>query len=336
MAEPVFVGRASELEQLQGLVDSVCNGIGVTVFVVGEAGSGKTRLVKEFLNIAGKKDVRILRGFCISNTQVPYFPFVEAFYHDHPSLQPEETRVSVADGLGITGWLKGTEVAEAEPLGIGGWLKGPRHHRKLDKQVALSPEVRKDMTHAAVANALISISSKQPLIFFIDDIHWADSASLSLLQYVSRATASSRVLIVATARLEELGSDAEGHPHLLTETLRLMSREDLYTEIKLSNLNQTEIARLVEAMVSGTIDPGLVDKLAKDCQGNPLFAVESVRMLLEFGSLVQNDGIWSLSTDQLRIPTKVKDVILYRLGRLNSTQRRMLDLGSVIGERFDP
>ena len=336
LAEPAFVGRDSELKQLQQLLNSACNENGTTVFVLGEAGSGKTRLVKEFLNIAGKKDARILRGFCISNTQVPYFPFVEAFYHDYPSAQPEEAGASVPDSLSIMGWLKGTERAEAEPLGIGGWLKGPKHNRKLDKQASLSPEIRKDMTHAAVAKALTSISSKQPLILFIDDIHWADSASLSLLNYVSRTIASSRVLIVATARLEELGSDVEGHPHLLTETLRLMGREDLYTEIKLSNLNQTEIARLVELMVNGTIDPGLAERLAKDCQGNPLFAVESIRMLLESGSLVQNDGIWSLSTDQLSIPTKVKDVILYRLGRLNSTQRRILDLGSVIGERFDP
>jgi tetratricopeptide (TPR) repeat protein len=335
LMEPAFVGRTSELEQLRQLLDSACNWMGGTVFVIGEAGAGKTRLVKEFLKIAEKKDVIILAGFCISNTPVPYFPFIEAFRH-YSSANPEKAEASVLDRSGLIEWLKGPELAEVEQVGIKGWLRGPKHYRKLSETASLSPEIRKDMTHVAVARALMSISSRQPLILFIDDVHWADSASLSLLHYVSRAVGSLRVLIVATARLEELGSDSEGHPHPATETLRLMGREDLYTEMRLSNLDQTEVTRLAELMVEGTIDPRLVEKLARDSQGNPLFTVESIRMLLESGSLVQSSGAWFLSVDHLSMPTKVKEVILYRLGRLTPVQRRILDLASVIGERFDP
>lgn len=77
--EPVLVGRDKEIEELQQCLDNAFKGIGSTVFVSGGAGIGKTRLVNEFLNASKQKNVRVLSGWCLSNSAVPYFPFVEAF-----------------------------------------------------------------------------------------------------------------------------------------------------------------------------------------------------------------------------------------------------------------
>ncbi len=336
LTEPVFVGREPELERLQQLLDAACAGNGAMLFVFGEAGAGKTRLVKEFLKTVRKEQVTVMKGFCISKTPIPYFPFIEAFNALYSSDHGQNISNSAKEHLGIVGWLKGNEMVATESLGIAGWLKGPKHDKTTRKQPTLSAEIRKDMTYAAVAQALHSVSTEKPLILFIDDIHWADSASLALLHYISRTIASSKILIITTARLEEASQDADGRPQPLAETLQLMRREDLFVEIKVPNLDKPEVEELAELMVNGPIEEEFVEKLSRDSQGNPLFAVESVRMLIESGSLVCKDGTWCLTAKELSIPTKVKDVILYRLNRLNAIQRRMLDLGSIIGERFDP
>lgn len=79
LIQPSLVGREKELEKLQGLLTSAFAGQGTTAFISGEAGCGKTRLPNEFLEIARKKGVAILGGWCLSNAAIPYFPFVEAF-----------------------------------------------------------------------------------------------------------------------------------------------------------------------------------------------------------------------------------------------------------------
>ncbi len=79
LAEPVLVGRERELEELTRHLDSAAQERGTTVFISGEAGSGKTRLTREFLDAAKKRGVAVLAGWCLSDAAVPYFPFVEAF-----------------------------------------------------------------------------------------------------------------------------------------------------------------------------------------------------------------------------------------------------------------
>jgi tetratricopeptide (TPR) repeat protein/AAA+ ATPase superfamily predicted ATPase len=336
LTEPHFSGRDQELKTLLNHLELAFQGKGTTVFILGEAGAGKTRLANEFLTLAKGRGVEIISGYCLGRAAVPYFPFIEAFNAYFASEDQSKGKRVASDRSGIIGWLKGTESIEAEQLGIKAWLTGPRQARKLETSRTLSPEIRKNMTHAAVTEALTSKSAEKPIVLFIDDLQWADSASLSMIHYISRAIVSSRVLIIGTFRSEELAPDSEGHPHPLVETLRLMSREDLHIEIRLSCLSEPEVAQLAESMMSGSVDRDLIEKLAKESQGNPLFAVESLRLLSESGNLVQENDKWRLSGDKVGIPNKVKDVILRRLDFLNSTQRRILDLASVAGEKFDP
>ena len=170
LTEPVFVGREPELERLQELLDAARAGNGATSFIFGEAGAGKTRLVKEFLKTVRKEQVTVMKGFCLSKTPIPYFPFIEAFNTLYSPDDDQGISNSAKEHLGIVGWLKGNEMATASSLGIAGWLKGP-DDKPTRKQPTLSAEIRKDMTYAAVAKALRSTSKEKPLILFIDDIH---------------------------------------------------------------------------------------------------------------------------------------------------------------------
>jgi KaiC/GvpD/RAD55 family RecA-like ATPase/tetratricopeptide (TPR) repeat protein len=334
LAEPVLVGRERELQELTRHLDSAAQGKGTTVFISGEAGSGKTRLTREFLKSAKKRGVAVMAGWCLSDSAAPFFPFVEAFNDYFEDLNAEDQPTSLQQSITRSNLGTETQMFGGE-RGITAWLTGPVQPQKLGKP-ELSPQVWKDQVFAGVAKTLHSISLQVPVILFIEDIHWADSASLALLQYIARSVSNSeRILVLATFRSEALTTDAEGRPHPLAEALRAMGREDLYTEIKLPNLNQVDISKIAENMIGGNLQPSLTEKLTAESQGNPLFVVESLRMLFERKSLIQENNEWRLTVDELGIPTKIRDIILRRLAVLKYAQRRVLDAASVIGEKFN-
>jgi tetratricopeptide (TPR) repeat protein len=312
-----LAGRQQELAKLGILLDLACKGEGSTVLISGEAGSGKTRLISEFLNITKKNEVKILSGWCLSNASLPYFPFIEAFSSDLPRKEENESFFS-------------------HQLGVQSWLSESYQHERPQKNISVDPYVWKDQAFAAVTKELLFMSSVKPLILVLEDIHWADSASLALLHYISRAIVTERVLVLATFRSEELDSYAEGKTSKLAETIHLMGREGLFKEIKLANLDQDNVRRIAESMLSGDVDDELVEKLSKESQGNPLFVVEFLRLLFEKRRFIRNHNQWELSAGKLGLPSKVKEIIVRRISALRPDQRRILDVASVIGEKFDP
>jgi tetratricopeptide (TPR) repeat protein len=254
--------------------------------------------------------VLALSGWCLSNAALPYFPFVEAF----------ESHYSIVDS-GLTQqqelkyFLFGTGKAEGR---------------------IIAPQVWKDQIFAAVSKELLYMSTIKPIILFIDDLHWADSASLALLHYIARSAISERLLVIATFRSEEISHKPKGQPHPLAEALRLMAREDLFKELKLKNLTQADVGRIVESMLGGSLDSRFVEKLSLESSGNPLFVVEALRLMYSQGTLVRKHGQWRLMNDNVEIPPKVRDIIVRRLEALRPSQRKILDVASVIGEKFDP
>ncbi len=316
LAKPVFVGRQQELAQLGHYLKLAKKGKGSTIFVSGEAGTGKTRLISEFLDKAKTQRTIVLTGWCLSNATVPYFPFFEAF-NAHFSGKPRPKQ------------------SAPEELEMTKWLMGPTQAEKVGKPLAISPQVRKDQTFAAVAKTLSSISARKTIILFIDDLQWADSASLALIHYIARIVSSMRVLILATFRSEQIASIGEGRPHPLAETLRLMRREDLFQEIRLANLSETGVSELAKGMLDGDLQQQFSERLAKKSQGNPLFVVETLRMLHERNGLVRDRDRWRLTSNEIGIPVKIRDIVLQRLNVLSRNQRRVLEAASVIGEKFN-
>ena len=245
LAEPALVGREAELEMLTSFLTSADAGKGNTVFVSGEAGSGKTRLANEFLSsIQQKKEFNLLSGWCFGQAAFPYFPFLEAFNNYFSSLREKET-------VDQTQPPKFEERVEAQELEIRQWLAGSRQADQYGRSGALSTEAWKDQAFAVVTKALQTISAQKTTILFLEDLHWADSASLALIYYIARSISSHKTLVLGTFRSEELTADSEGRSHPLAETLRLMKRERLATEINLEPLNETDVGRVAESMVGG-------------------------------------------------------------------------------------
>jgi tetratricopeptide (TPR) repeat protein len=311
IVEPMLVGRKQELAQLQTFLDLAQSGKGSTVMISGEAGSGKTRLAKEFLK--GTRNVTVLCGWCLSNNAIPYFPFIEAF----------NSYSSTSEAQG--------GVNEFQQLKLKKWLTGQTENEDGNR----SRQAWKDQTFASVTNELLLLSTQKPLIVFLDDVHWADSASLSLLQYLSHAVTYERILLLATFRSEEVGTQYNVSLQSLRDTLSVMGRDNLYSEIKLSRLGKSEVERIAGSMLRGKVSPKLVERLTHETSGNPLFVIESLKMLCEQNALTKENGHWTALDHLLRAPEKVKDVILRRINMLNPEARDVLEAGSVVGDKFD-
>ncbi|MEJ2241781.1 MAG: DUF2791 family P-loop domain-containing protein, partial [Candidatus Bathyarchaeota archaeon] len=335
LSEPKLVGREKELAQLDLSLKNAIEGKGTTIFVSGEAGTGKTRLIETFLEKAKKKDLTVLSGWCLSEVTTPYLPFIEAFntYNaisskEQKSLSQKQNEFQFSVGENLYNVNKESKIPT---MGT-----GSQTIQILQKPLGFSPQIWRDRLFSAIVDKIHSISSKKPLILFIDDIHWADSASLALLHYIARAVKNSeRVIVLGTFRSDELVADVEGHPHPLAEIIRMMRREDLFTEIKLSNLSNIDLAKIAEDMIGGNLNLQFVEKLAAESKGNPLFIIESLRMLSEHQGLIFENNQWRLSITELGLPTKIKDIILRRLSVLDYYQRRVLDVAATIGEKFN-
>jgi tetratricopeptide (TPR) repeat protein len=303
-------------------LDSALSGKGTTVFICGEAGVGKTRLVNEFLSFAKKKGIKTFSGWCLGEAAVPYLPFMEAFNTYVSTIRDKKTKSAMTNQLGITGWLKGPQLSR-EPKA---------------REPFLTPEIERDRTFEVVAEVLLQLSTEEPLILFLDDLHWADHLSLALLHYLSRKCKNSRLLIIGTYRTEELVRTTDERLHPLEETMFSMSREDLLTKMELNRLKRNDFPELLRSIFRSSFDEEFVEKLYRETEGNPLFALETLNFLAEEDFLSEREGRWILMspTEKIGIPSKVHEVIIRRIARLKRGERKLLDLAAVCGHSFKP
>jgi tetratricopeptide (TPR) repeat protein len=316
------VGRDAEIEQLMHHLDSALNGKGTTVFVYGEAGVGKTRLINEFLVHAKKMGAEVLCGWCLSEASIPYFPFTEAFNTYMSATSDAKSKSTMTDQLGITGWLKGTRLTKESKT----------------QELFSTPEIERDKTFEAVARVLVQLSAQKSLVLSLDDLQWADHLSLALIHYLSRKCRNSRLLIIGTYRPEETVPTEEGRIHPLEETMFSMSREDLLIKMELKSLKRNDLSELVRSIFHASVDEEFVEKLYEETEGNPLFAIETLNLVVEEGFLSEKEGQWILTApaEKMGIPSKIQEVITRRIKRLGREERRLLDLAAVCGHSFNP
>jgi predicted ATPase len=319
--EPPLVGRDQEIGQLMQYLHSALDGNGAAVFISGEAGIGKTRLVNEFLTLVKKEGAGIFAGWCLSEANIPYFPFREAFKSYISAISDEKTKSAVSKQLRTTGWFE-QEFAQK-----------PEKHEPY-----LTPQIERDRTFETTARVLIQLSAQKPLVLFVDDLHWADPLSLALLHYLSRECRKSRLLIIGTYRLEELAHTEGEEHHPLEEAMFVMSRDDLLTKMKLPPLKRHDFPELLKSMFRSSLSREFEEKLFEETEGNPLFVVEMLNMLVSEGCLSEKDGHWILTApvEKIGIPSKVYEVIDRRIRRLDHEKRKLLEIAAVCGQSFTP
>jgi DNA-binding CsgD family transcriptional regulator len=291
---PLLVGRSREQDILRAELAAAGSGRGQLVLLGGEAGIGKTSLSRDLIRDAGALGWRVLAGSCydLSNTP-PYGPWLDLF-----------------EGCRRDPGLPAPPVAFA-----GGRLA------LVTDQAALFAEVRQFLT---------DLAATRPTLILLEDLHWADPASVDLLRHVGPHLRHWPLLLLATYRVDEL---TPGRP--FTQQMPALVREAEGQRLDLGRLGEGALRALVAARygLERAVEDRLVAYLERHAEGNPFFATELLRTLEGDALLRRGDGGWALAAlDRVIVPSLLRQVIDGRVARLGEATRKALALAAVIGQ----
>jgi DNA-binding CsgD family transcriptional regulator len=312
-----FAGRERELRTLRPLIPRA-GGDGLRFALIGgEAGSGKSRLVREFAQEAAADGALVLYGACDAVVQRPYGPFAEALDQLVRSTDAETLRADLGAGAGQLTRL----------------LPDLAHHLgDLPAPLAADPDTERHRLHIAVGELLAAAGRRAPLIVVVEDSHWADVPTLLLLRHLARGAADARALIVTTFR------DTEAEiPRTLSSTLADLRRTEGVARLRLAGLSAEEICQFIERAVDAELGPELpqVAHALRDLTGgNAFLMTELWRTLLESETLPAAGGLAGAVAD-LGSPEGVREVVSQRLARLTAATTALLERAAVAGPEFD-
>jgi class 3 adenylate cyclase len=311
-AESNLVGRRWEMAAVEGLLERAVDGHGAVVTVVGSPGIGKSRLVREVAAMATARGVDVFTAFCESHaTEIPF--------HVVARLLRAATGVGDLDGAAARDRVR-SRVPDADPedvllfddlLGI------------ADPEVALptiDPDARRRRLTALVNAA--SLAREVPAVYVVEDAHWIDEVSESMLADFFTVIPQTPSLVLVTYRPEYGGALARVHG---AQT------------IALGPLSDPETAALVSGLIGS--DPsvgGLGETIAERAAGNPFFAEEIARDLAERGVLRGERGGYVSTADvgEVSVPATLQATIAARIDRLDLAAKRTLSAAAVVGSRF--
>jgi class 3 adenylate cyclase len=311
-----YVGRADERRILRERFDAAAGGVGGLVLIAGEPGIGKTRLTTEVCrDVAVDPGATVLVGGCHDGEVGAFAAFVEA----------------------LTDWLRATPVAEVtRVLGTEAAVLGrlvPAVHKVLPDLPApteLGPDEAEARLHDAVGQVLARLTDERPAVLLLDDLHWADAGTISLLRVVARKATTMRLLVIGTYRDTDLD-----RRHPLAEALPLLRREVEPTRLALHGLPTEAVHELLERLADHEVPEAFASLLAAQTDGNPFFLREMLIHLTEVGALRFEDGGWVAAEDLANaIPEGVREVVGRRLSQLSDSTQKVLEIGAFFEVAF--
>ena len=312
-----FVGRSAELETLQTLVPTAVGEGRRFVLLGGEAGTGKSRLVREFAARAAGDGALVAYGACDAVIQAPYGPFADALERLVVAVGPSE--ISSLPGAG--------ELCRLVPE-LAGMLGLQPSASSTD------PDTERHRLHTAVGELLEIVGASRPVLLVIEDAHWADASTLLLLRYLGRAASSARALVLATFR----DSEAEV-PDELARTLADLRRSEGVVRISLAGLSKEDVSDFVVRASDGKLaePPRLAEAITDLTAGNPFLVCELWRALVETKVVELVDGALQLTRPlaELGSPESVREVVSQRLARLTPSTNGLLELAATAGAEFE-
>jgi class 3 adenylate cyclase len=312
-AEPALVGRQQEINAIEGLLNRALDGHGAVVGVTGPPGIGKSRLVREISATATSRGADIFVSFCESHAnQVPF--------HAVARLLRAATRVEGLDAQAARDLLRArVSGADPEDLLLFYDLLGVAH-----PDVALpkiDPDARRRRLTALVNAA--TVARANPAVYVIEDVHWIDAVSESMLADFLTVVPETSALMIVTYRPEYRGA--------LTQVPGART-------VTLSPLTQSETASLVSQLLGSDASVSALGRtIAERAAGTPFFAEEMVRELTDRGVLKGTHGAYTLTveTADVTVPATLQATIAARIDRLDPQAKRTLSAAAVIGSRFD-
>jgi class 3 adenylate cyclase/tetratricopeptide (TPR) repeat protein len=315
-----FIGRQSELNQLLRALTNLENGRGAIITLVGEAGTGKSRLLQEFEVCLATKKVNWIPGYAFAHTQqVPYFPLVH-LVRRWLGLDGSATEEEMSSGIARrVGGLLGSN---AEEIPIIQGLIG------LDVQEteSMSPEEWRKRLQFAMLNLLSAIASQAPTVFCMEDVHWSDSASYRLLKDII-FNFQTPAIVICTFR---------PHFSLFTSHEQKMIAP-IYKEIRIGELSPSETEDMMASMLNtDSLSQNLCQLIRNRTEGNPFYLEEILNALVESDALVFEKDRWRLKRTfrDTDIPSTIHGVIASRMDQLSPQDKRILQEAAVIGRAF--
>jgi class 3 adenylate cyclase/tetratricopeptide (TPR) repeat protein len=309
-----LVGRSAELAQMTDGSRRLDAQFAQVVAVIGEAGSGKSRLIYEFKERLAGAPVVFFEARCSAwNQMVPYAPWV-AMLKQYFDLTPDEPADSAAGKLA-------RKLRDVDPNLDQIY---PYLSRMLSLPVAgqeLSADDLRRETFEAVGQLIIAESERTPLIVVIEDLQWIDQPSREMLDVAVSEMGRTRLMLLVSHR-------PDYQPAWRTHAA--------YTQLRLRRLTDANITDIVRAVAGGPLPAELEQLILTKAEGSPFLAEEVTRSVLEEGNLTRNDGTHVLTrpVDEIRIPGTVQEVIAARLDRLGAEAKRVLQVAAVLGRQF--
>jgi len=304
LERPPFVGRGRELEALRARWEQTMQGRGGLVWIGGEAGVGKTRLVEEFAATVRWRGGTVARGRCYEpERMLPYQPLAEVLR----DLAMQEGCAAPA----LPAWAR-NELARLVPE----LFPSPPQPQPSAGPL---PAERQAILFHAIAAFVHDFASRTPLLLVLEDLHWASASMLAAIHYLARQIVQMPVLIVGTFRSEEVGE-----AHALTTTAAQLARDGLAQHLMLERLSPEAIAELLRRTFRMEPEAEFVARVYAHTEGNPYFTIETLRMLET-----------PMAEGPLPVPGNVRTLIASRLGRLSVSARAWIACAAVVGRAFD-
>ncbi len=313
-----FVGRKREMGALRAAFEKARAGSGQVLVIAGDAGVGKSRLLREFLFTLCEEEHLLLKGRCVHHgASVVYLPvlgIVRSYFDIHEGDPEQGTQNKIREALrGLDEKLQAALPAFQDLLSL-----------KVEDEayLRLDPQQRKERVFQALRDLLVGASRAKPLVVAVEDLHWIDRLSQEFLDSIVKASSNASILFILLCRPE--------YNHSWANTTQ-------YAQIGLDELSSRTSGELIEAILKqGGVAPDLKALILDRAGGNPLFLEELTRSLLENATIRRDNGQYVLArkASEIAMPETIKGIIAARMDRLGESPKRVLQMASVIGREF--
>jgi predicted ATPase len=328
-----LIGRENQLHSMADLVQNLSRGFGGLVWIEGEPGIGKSRLIREFAALVSDTEALVLSATCSPQKSGKALALFSDVFAPAIGLEPTDTPTQTRAKLqeAVQQWPRDAQVTQPylEML-LGIWPEGVRG----EHMASLEPEQLRQQTFVSVRRLLKSLSNKRPIVLLLDDLHWVDPMSAELLQFLMVIVASSPVLFVCAQRRQ--GADLPNDRLVKIQSL-IPSQT---AQILLDRLTEEESGTLIDELLPGIeLPPQLRASIVERSEGNPYFIEEYVRMLIGNGSLQHRDTRWEIDSDATlaikELPASLEALIRSRIDALPPELKHLVECAAVLGAPFE-